>query len=192
MVIPLSGLIAGTLGARLLRTLPRGTNIRWLCCAAPTALLWWLTGLADVPSKWLPVPLALAWLAVLLSTVDIRHSRLPDALTLPAYPLLAALLWVADANLLRALVGCLIFLAVHLTTHLLRPSALGGGDVKLSGAVGAVLGAVSWLALPLAAALASAITLTTALYRPKDNLPHGPGLAGATWLTSLCGPAVGS
>ncbi|MBW4720993.1 prepilin peptidase [Saccharothrix obliqua] len=188
MVLPLTGLVAGTLGARLLRVIPRGTDVRWLWCALPTAALWCVPPAVGVPPDWLPVPLAVSWLSVLLAATDIRHSRLPDALTLPAYPFLVIVLWFAGADLWRAVIGCLVFLGLHLTVHLIRPSALGGGDVKLSGALGAVLGAVSWAALPLAAALACVVTLATARWRPRTGLPHGPGLAGATWLTALWGP----
>ncbi|MEV0679540.1 A24 family peptidase [Actinosynnema sp. NPDC050436] len=188
MVLPLSGLVAGALGAGLLRAVPRGANIRWLWCALPTAALWAVTARAAVPASWSPVPLLLSWLLVLLAAADIRHSRLPDALTLPAYPALAVLLWFAGADPIRSVIGCLVFFGVHLAVHRWWPAALGGGDVKLAGALGAVLGAVSWVALPAAAGLASAITLVGALWRPRDALPHGPGLAAATWLTSLWGP----
>ncbi|MBB5959124.1 leader peptidase (prepilin peptidase)/N-methyltransferase [Saccharothrix tamanrassetensis] len=187
MVIPLSGLGAGILGARLLRVLPRGVDVRWVWCAVPTAALWSASAAAS-PPRWLPVSLALAWLGVMLATTDFRCRRLPDALTLPAYPLLGVLLWSAGADLGRAVVGCLGLFALHLVVHLVAPSALGGGDVKLSGALGAVLGSVSWLALPVGAALASAITLVVAVWRPSGGVPHGPGLAGATWLTSMWGP----
>ncbi|WP_433262651.1 prepilin peptidase [Actinosynnema sp. CS-041913] len=187
MVIPLSGRTAGILGAKVLRVLPRGTDVRWLWCALPTAVLW-LASASVSPPHWLPVPLAVAWLGVLLAIADFRHRRLPDALTLPAYPLLAVVLWFAGADLGRAMVGCLVFFGLHLAVHRLAPSSLGGGDVKLAGAMGAVLGSVSWLALPVGAALASAITLVVALWRPSGGVPHGPGLLGGTWLTSLWGP----
>ncbi|MEU6152818.1 A24 family peptidase [Actinosynnema sp. NPDC047251] len=188
MVIPLSGLVAGTLGASLLRAIPRGANVRWLWCALPTAALWAITASVPAPDGWLPVPLLLSWLLVLVAATDLRHGRLPNALTLPAYPAVAVVLWFAGAHLERSIIGCLVFFGVHFAVHRWRPAALGGGDVKLAGALGAVLGAVSWLALPVAAALASAITLVGVLRRPRDALPHGPGLAAATWLTSMSGP----
>ncbi|RKT56416.1 prepilin peptidase [Saccharothrix australiensis] len=187
MVIPLSGFSAGVLGSRVLRVLPRGVDVRWLWCALPTAVLWSVASAAS-PPRWLPVPLALAWLGVLLVAADLRCRRLPDALTLSAHPVLGVALWLAGADLERAVIGCLVFSGLHAAVHLLAPAALGGGDVKLSGALGAVLGSVSWLALPVGAALASAITLVVALWRPPGGLPHGPGAVGATWLTSVWGP----
>ncbi len=68
--------------------------------------------------------------------------------------------------------------------HLARPAALGAGDVKLSGSVGAALAAAGWPAMVLAAALAALLTLLLGLaprYR-RDGIPHGPGLLAATFL----------
>jgi leader peptidase (prepilin peptidase) / N-methyltransferase len=192
MVISLSGLVAGVLGARLLRVIPRGAEVGWSWCAVPVAVLWCVAGVLDVPPRWLPVPLVLGWLGVLLAVTDFRHRRLPDALTLPAYPVVFGLLWVCGASLWRALIGCLVFLGFHWAVRRFAPSAMGGGDVKLAGPLGAVLGSVSWHALPVAAVLASGITLVVALWRPSGGVPHGPGLLSATWLASLWGGGAGS
>ncbi|MEU7525522.1 A24 family peptidase [Saccharothrix sp. NPDC042600] len=187
VISSLSGLLVGAFGARLLRSLPRGASVHWAWCALPTAGLWALSAAAGVPPRWLPVSFLVAWLGVLLSVVDFRHRRLPDALTLPAGPLVGGVLAVCGADLARALGGCLAYFGLHLAVHRLSPASLGGGDVKLSGALGAVLGSVSWAALPVGAVLASAITLVVALWRPRDGPPHGPGLVGSTWLVSLAG-----
>ncbi|MFD1150979.1 prepilin peptidase [Saccharothrix hoggarensis] len=180
----ISGLVAGALGAHLLRRLPRGANVSPLWCAVPTAVLW-LAAWALAPPHWLPVPLLLAWLGVLLVVTDLRHGRLPDALTLPAYPAVAVTLWLCGADLWRAVAGCLVFGGFHLVVRLLSPAAMGGGDVKLAGSLGAVLGAVSWAALPAGAVLASVITLALGLRWPGATVPHGPGLLAATWLVAV-------
>ncbi|GGP62680.1 prepilin peptidase [Saccharothrix coeruleofusca] len=189
IALALTGFLAGALGARVLRRLRRGADAHWLWCALLTALLWSLAGALDLPPRWLPVPLALAWVGVALAVVDLRHRRLPDALTLPAYPVAALLLVWSGADLGRALAGCALFGGFHLLVHLLRPSALGGGDAKLAGVLGAVLGAVSWTALPLAALGAAATTLVLARCRrsrhPPADLPHGPGLLASTWLLTV-------
>lgn len=181
----ISGFLAGALGAGLLRRLPRGAQAHWLWCAAPTAVLWFVAW-ALAPPTWLPVPLLLAWLGVLLTVTDLRHHRLPDALTLPAYPAIGLTLWLCGADLWRAVAGCLLFGGFHLLIRLLAPVSMGGGDVKLAGSLGAVLAAVSWQALPVAAVLASAITLLLGARRRHRTIPHGPGLLAATWLVSLC------
>ncbi|MEJ2857276.1 MULTISPECIES: A24 family peptidase [unclassified Saccharothrix] len=187
VIYSMSGLVVGAAGARLLRSVPRGASVHWLWCAVPTGMSWCVTGVLDVPPRWLPVPLLVAWLGVLLSVVDFRHRRLPDLLTLPAYPLVGALLWVCGADLGRALAGGVAYFGLHWAVHVVSPASMGGGDVKLSGPLGAVLGSVSWWGLPAGAVLASAITLAVALGRPRDGPPHGPGLVGATWVVSLAG-----
>ncbi|MEV8442274.1 A24 family peptidase [Actinosynnema sp. NPDC051121] len=180
----ISGFLAGAAGAGLLRRLPRGADVGWLWCAVPTAVLWFVAW-ALAPPSWLPVPLLLAWLGVLLTVTDLRHRRLPDALTLPAYPAVGVTLWLCDADLWRAVVGCALFGGFHLLVRLLAPSAMGGGDVKLAGPLGAVLASVSWSALPLAAVLASAVTLVLGLWWRGGGLPHGPGLLAATWVVAV-------
>ncbi|XVV01491.1 prepilin peptidase [Actinosynnema sp. CA-248983] len=187
VIYSLSGFLVGALGARLLRSLPRGASVHWAWCAVPVGLSWCVTGVLDVPPRWLPVPLLVAWLGVLLSVVDFRHRRLPDALTLPAYPLVGGVLAACGADLVRALAGCFAYFGLHLAVHRLSPASMGGGDVKLAGSLGAVLGSVSWVALPVGAVLASVITLGVALWRPRDGPAHGPGLVGAAWLVSLAG-----
>ena len=180
----ISGFLAGAVGAGLLRRLPRGADVCWLWCAVPTAVLWFVAW-ALAPPPWLPVPLVLAWFGVLLTVTDLRHRRLPDALTLPAYPVVGVTLWLCDADPWRAVAGCVVFGGFHLLVRLVSPSAMGGGDVKLAGPLGAVLASVSWPALPLAAGLASAVTLVLGLWWRGDGLPHGPGLLAATWLVAV-------
>lgn len=177
----MSGFCAGVLGARFLRRLPRGAVVHWAWCAVPTAALWWLSALL-VPPRWLPLALLVAWLGVVLSAVDLRHRRLPDAVTLPAYPLVCLALWWAGADPWRAAAGGVLFLTCHLAVRLVAPSALGGGDVKLAGSVGAVLASVSWWALPVGAVVASAVTLALAPWRRAGGVPHGPGMLAAAWL----------
>ncbi|PSL52927.1 leader peptidase (prepilin peptidase)/N-methyltransferase [Saccharothrix carnea] len=182
----ISGFLAGAVGAGLLRRLPRGADVCWLWCAVPTAVLWFVAwALASPP--WLPVPLLLAWLGVLLTATDLRHRRLPDALTLPAYPVIGVALWWCGADLWRALAGCLLFGGFHLLVRLLAPAAMGGGDVKLAGPLGAVLASASWFALPVAAVLASLVTLVLSLWWPDHTVPHGPGLLAGTWALTVSG-----
>ncbi|MDQ2587620.1 prepilin peptidase [Saccharothrix yanglingensis] len=168
---------------RFPRSAPATAVVHWAWC---TAVLCWASALL-VPSRWLPVALPLCALGVALSTVDLRHRRLPDALTLPAYPLLGAGLWCSGADPPRVLLGGAAFFAVHLAVRLLAPSSMGGGDVKLSGALGAVLASVSWWALPGALVVASAVTLVLARWFREGGVPHGPGLLAATWLAVAVG-----
>ncbi|RZS43173.1 leader peptidase (prepilin peptidase)/N-methyltransferase [Herbihabitans rhizosphaerae] len=195
-----AGALAGAGGRVLLGRLHRGTRVTPGWCEGATGLLWTVLGLrvaggGGPPWWWLPVPLALAWLAVLLTVVDLRHRRLPDALTLPAYPVLAVLIAVAAAGgagwplVARAVAGALLFWGVHAMVRRLVPGSLGAGDVKLAGVLGAVLGVLGWAALALAAVGAAVVTLVLLLAAParvsrrwRTGVPHGPGLLAATWL----------
>jgi leader peptidase (prepilin peptidase)/N-methyltransferase len=150
---------------------------------------------AAIPVWWLPVPAALAWLAVVLTATDLRHRRLPNALTLPAYPATALLVALAAATgpgaglLLRASAAAAVLFAVHAVVHLAAPAHLGAGDVKLAGVVGAVLGAVSWSAVLLGPIIAAAVTAALAVIVKRDT-PHGPGLLLAALLVAVF-PAFG-
>ncbi|HVV13041.1 prepilin peptidase [Amycolatopsis sp.] len=170
--------------------------------ASATAVLWgvtawrWLAG--AIPPWWLPVPLVVSALAIPLIATDLRYQRVPNVLTLPAYPLLGGVLALAAVAGpspqigLRALNAAIVFGGLHLLIYALARRSLGAGDVKLAGSLGAVLGAVHWAALVVASVLAAVVTLLLALTRRwADGVPHGPGLLGATWLVSLF-PATGT
>ncbi|WP_410669254.1 prepilin peptidase [Amycolatopsis sp. cmx-4-68] len=132
--------------------------------AAVTA--WWLAG--AWPGWWLPVPVVLTVVAVPLALADLRHLRLPDVLTLPAYPLSGAAIGAAALGgggpslAVRAAAGALLFGGAHALVARAAPGSLGAGDVKLSGSLGAVLGAAGWPALATAPLLAALFTLALA------------------------------
>ncbi|MGH3837930.1 MAG: prepilin peptidase [Pseudonocardiaceae bacterium] len=195
----MTGAVAGAGGAVLLRRIPRGVRVPVLACGAVVAALWAVVAdrAGGLPVWWWPIPLMLAWAGVLLGATDVVVRRLPDALTLPAYPVVAVLLVVAaagigDADLLvRALGGALLWAGGYATVRLIAPGALGGGDVKLAGSLGALAAASSWQGLLLAVLAASALTVAVAVpawmfgYR---DVPHGPAMLAAAWLVALHPP----
>lgn len=157
--------------------------------------------------------------AAVAAATDLRSGRIPNALTYPA--LVAGPLWHAVADGRRALLAALIgIVAAGVGPALLhRRGVMGGGDVKLFGALGGLIGGraaldVQWLALGLvggyalgAAAWRGQLRATLGLIfrrlRPGDTnadatLPEGvPGearLGGAILLACLIvgfGPAGG-
>ncbi|WP_245788312.1 prepilin peptidase [Amycolatopsis marina] len=177
-------------------------------CEAGTALCWlllaWLWQTGILPGWWLPVPLALTALGIPLVYADLRYRRLPDVLTLSAYPILAFGLTVAAATgtrpglLWRALVVAVLFGGAHAVVHALAPTALGAGDVKLAGSLGGVLGASGWAAALVAAFLAAVVTSMFAGVaalaghrRWRSGIPHGPGLLLAVTLVAVAGVRYG-
>lgn len=202
VIFAVTGFATGWAASRVLchARRPAAVPVRW--CAAGTASLWavvawrWTTG--GLPAWWLPVPLVVTALSVPLAVADLGHRRLPDALTVPAYPLAGIALSVAavtgpgGALVARAALAAVLFAGVHALVHAVAPAALGAGDVKLSGSLGAVLGATGWQALVVAACTAAVTTLGLAMLaaalrarRWRAGVPHGPGLLVATCLVAL-------
>ena len=139
-------------------------------------------------------------LGVALAAIDIAVQRLPDPLTLPAYPILIALLAVAAiashdvAALVRALLGGLALGGAYLILALLRPGQLGGGDIKLAGIAGLALGWLGWPTLIAGAVLGFALSalVSLALLAARRVTLHsaisfGPFLLGGALLAMLSG-----
>jgi leader peptidase (prepilin peptidase)/N-methyltransferase len=193
------GMVAGALARWMLGWLRRGAQVPPPWCELAVGVAWsalagcWAVG--QVSSGWFPLLLGLAWLTVAAGAVDLVHRRLPDALTLPALP--AALLLVVPlgwASVGRAAAGAAVLAGAYLAVRLVAPSALGAGDVKLAGPVGAVLATASWPAVVLGAMLAALLTAVAALIGLLSRrwglgaaVPHGPAM-----LVSGCVVAVGA
>ena len=137
-------------------------------------------------------------LGVALAAIDISVKRLPDPLTLPAYPILIAMLGIAalisgDIGAFgRALLGCLALSGCFLLLALIRPGQLGGGDIKLAGLTGLVLGWLGWPALVFGAALAFVLSAIVGLallaarrITLKGAMSFGPFLIGGAVLAAL-------
>lgn len=201
-----AGGLAGRLGRGLLRALRRGVHPPTWWCECGVAALWAVVSTTAasgaLPWWWLPVPLALGWLAVLLIACDVVARRLPDALTLPAYPGMLVLLAVAARwgdvpDLLPgAAAGAVLHAGVYLLVRLLAAGAMGPGDVKLSGVLGAAVGAVSVPAVLLAVVAAAVLTLISAWRWRQREVPHGPAMLVPAWLVTafpagVAGFAVG-
>ncbi|HEY7429750.1 MAG TPA: prepilin peptidase [Streptosporangiaceae bacterium] len=148
-----------------------------------------------------PVTIAFAFLGALgvaLAAIDLAVQRLPDRLTLPAYPILIALLGVAAAvqddpgALVRALLGGLMLAAGYLVLALLRPGQLGGGDIKLAGLAGLALGWLGWPTLVFGAALGFVLSALVSLallavrrITLQSVICFGPFLLGGALLAIL-------
>ncbi len=157
-----------------------------------------------------PVPvlltavLALVWAAV-LTLVDLEVHRLPDVLTLPAYPVVALLLtWCSAttgdwAALARAAACSGAAVLAFLVAVLLSPrrEGLGLGDVKLAGVLGALLGWFSWVAavygLLAGFVLGGIVAVVLLLGRRADRrstLSFGPAMIAGAYLVALTLPVL--
>lgn len=190
----IAGLGAGRLGTELLRRLRRGVRPPRLSCEGAVALLWAMVSVralvGALPLWWVPVPLLLGWLAVVLTACDLLAGRLPDALTLTTYPVAAAVLGLAACGgggpgmASRALLGAVLFAGLYACVRLVSPSAMGAGDVKLAGSLGAVVGAVSPGAVMLTMAAAAVVTVVAAGMARRATVPHGPAMLLPAWLVA--------
>lgn len=124
-----------------------------------------------------------------LSLIDLRLGKLPNWLVGLSYAvilgaLLVATLWSAHPErLVRSLLGAAFFLLFYGALYVFMRGQLGGGDVKLAGVPGVVLGWQGWsaivgglLAIWLIGALLYLIATTVGRASSTNGLPHGPAL----------------
>jgi leader peptidase (prepilin peptidase) / N-methyltransferase len=154
-----------------------------LLTGAVFALMAWRIGLG-----WdLPAYLYLAAIGVALAMIDIDVHRLPNAIVLPSYAVVAVLLLVPAAldgrwdDLVRALLGGLVLFAAYFLLVFIHPAGMGFGDVKLAGVLGAYLGWIGWGALAVGAFLGfllgglyGALLLLLRRAGRKSAIPFGP------------------
>ena len=185
-----AGLVGGVVGygtrllsARFVREAPIPAGWCEGACGIGFAVVVSLLGLTPAL---VPI-LALVWWMVAMSVVDLCVRRLPNALTLPGAAAIVGFSAAAgDGG--AAVAGALMLSASYLVLHLVAPSGMGAGDVKLAlglGAVTGVAGASAWL---LAAALAPVLTAVVGLMwrRGGTTIAHGPSMCVATAVALWC------
>lgn len=175
---------------------------------------WWLAetfGLASparmavAPEFW-PVLVAYLYLAsicIALTMIDLDTHRLPNAIVLPSYPVLAVLFALACVlgapweALLRATIGGLALFAFYFLLRVVKPEGMGGGDVKLAGVFGATLGWIGWGALVVGAFAAFLIggivglaLMATRRATRKSAIPFGPYMVAGAWVGVFSGEAI--
>ena len=97
---------------------------------------------------------------------DLRWRKIPNNLTLPAAAVGIILNTLSGGwyGLLSSLVGLVIGVAVFIIPFALR--SMGGGDVKLMGALGALLGGYAIVSVAIYAALVGGVlAIVVALYK---------------------------
>jgi leader peptidase (prepilin peptidase)/N-methyltransferase len=124
----------------------------------------------------------LLWTAA-LTVFDVRHRRLPNALTAPgAVGILVVA--VGCGRGLPALAGAFTLAGLYLVVHLVIPAGLGAGDVKLALGLGGLTGALGadvWLLAALGAPVLTAmLALTVAVRDRTATVPHGPSMCVAS------------
>lgn len=152
----------------------------------------------------LPAHVFLAAIGIPLAVIDLREHRLPNWLTLPAYPVAGALLGLAaiadedSERAWRSLAGMAILIAFYDLIARINPAGMGYGDVKFSGVLGLYLGWAGWDAIvvgTLAAFAAGAIVglalLITGRARLSSSIAFGPFMLAGAVVGILAGADVG-
>ena len=155
------------------------------------ALTWRLDRLGRLPA--VPAYLWFAAIGIALALIALELRKLPNAIVLPSYPVIAVLLTGAAAwqhdwwPLARAGLGTLALFVFFLALVLIAPTGMGWGDVKLSGLLGGVLAYLSWSALLIGGfggfvlgAVVGVAAMAAGRAGRKTVLPFGPFMiAGA-------------
>lgn len=192
----------------------RPISARYPLVEAATAIAfavitWWLLAVRPEPT-WaasfavLAAFLYLAAISIALTLIDLDTRRLPNAIVLPSYPVTIVLLTLACAagadwgSLLRAGVGMAALYALYFLLRLVRPSGMGGGDVKLAGVLGLCLAWVGWGALAVGAFAAfllggvfGAVLLLARRAGRRTAIPFGPWMILGAWVGIFCGEIIG-
>ncbi len=178
-----------------------GISARYPLVEAGTGVLFALAGwrFADRPVL-LAAYLTFAAVAVALALIDLDVRRLPNAIVLPAYPVLVVLLALgADGgNLLRAGLGAATLFAFFFLIVMAAPGAMGFGDVKLAGVVGGMTAYLSWGAFLIGAfgsfvlgALAGVLLMLGKRAGRRTAVPFGPFMLVAAWGSILGASGLG-
>lgn len=144
--------------------------------------------------------LYLAAISLVLALIDIDTHRLPNVIVLPAYAVGAVLLSAASllagqpGDLITAVLGAVVMGGIYLLLAVVRPGAMGGGDVKLAGVLGLFLGWLGWdvLAVGLLAGFILGGIFGIALLalrraHGKSGIPFGPWMLAGAWVGILVG-----
>jgi leader peptidase (prepilin peptidase) / N-methyltransferase len=167
-----------------------------LLTAVVFGLLAWRLGLDAA----LPAFLYLGGLGVALAVIDLDVKRLPNALTLPSYVVVPALLGlaaVADGDpgaWVRAMAAGAALYAFYFVLAFVYPAGMGFGDVKLAGILGMYLGWLGWdvwlvgafLGFLLGGLTGVALMVTHRAGR-KSEIPFGPFMLAGVLLAVLVG-----
>jgi leader peptidase (prepilin peptidase)/N-methyltransferase len=159
---------------------------------------WGLGWLAQTQLGW-TVPALLialeAWFLLAIAVIDLEHHLVLNRLIGPALPLFfMANLFVGSATVWSLVLGGLAGGGLLLLVALFLPGAMGMGDVKLAGFIGAMVGLTNLLIALYSAILLGGIAAIVLLLRShlqRDRrMAYAPYLVLGAWLVLFDGPTM--
>lgn len=181
---------------------------RYLVVEVLTAALFALVTLRLAETDMLeaaPAYLYVTAIGIALSFIDAEHHRLPDAIVLPSYVVLAVLLGFASTvsgewgRLLAAAAGGAGLWLLYFALALVKTGGMGFGDVKLAGLLGMVLGWAGWGSLAVGAfgaflvgGLVAVALLLAGRAERRTRIPFGPWMVVGAFAGMLVGEALWS
>lgn len=197
----LGSVVVAAAGIRRLREVGGMTPPPWLPTLVLAAVLGGVSGLRFGAQPWLPGLAVLTGSAAVLTVTDLQWHRLPAAVVVPTYAAVALLFTGAavvaedTGRLGGAVVAGVVTGLVFLAYVLLRPDAIGLGDVKLAPLLGFVLGWWGPYQVVLGFLLAYGtcavmVVVSIALRRMswRSEFPLGPFLLGGCLAAVLLAP----
>lgn len=149
--------------------------------------------------------LYLAAISCALTLIDLEVHRLPDRIVLPAYGAGAVLLGASTLlrgeprALLDGAVGMAALGLLYLLLAIVKPGAMGMGDVKLAGVLGLFLGWLGWPQLTVGAfagfllgAVFGVLLLLTRRASRTTAIPFGPWMLAGAWIGIFFGRTIWS
>jgi len=144
--------------------------------------------------------LVFSWCLIAASGIDIGHKLLPDSITLP-------LLWLGillalfnvfidlETSVIGTICGYMSLWSIFIVFKLITgKEGMGHGDFKLLAMLGAWVGWKMLFVIVLTSSLVGAIVGVTMILLKKTErgtqIPFGPYLASAGWLSLLWGPQL--
>ncbi len=182
---------------------PDSLWLRTAVLAAVAAVAGVAAGLGAGTAWEVPALVTVAVVSALLCCGDLASLTIPNRILFPGYLatvaglLLAAVALGGWGRLGTALLGGLVLMLVYFAIGWIRPQDFGLGDVKLGLLVGTVLGWSGWGHVLLGGAgafivyaLGALVVLALRRGGLRTELPMGPAILVAMWLTVLLGPSA--
>jgi leader peptidase (prepilin peptidase) / N-methyltransferase len=176
-----------------------------LATGAAALILWYTVASSLSSNAFHDVHIALQCFALLLmvpiTAIDLRHYIIPDAITYPLFGVaVAASLMPGDTTPFQSIAGAIVgggtLYGIGWLGKIIfrKGDAMGGGDIKLLAAAGALWGPeIALLTIffgSLAATIAAVILALLHRLNADHRIPFGPFLAIGLWTAVLAGDTI--